>query len=265
MSEIIFDSPNITKLKGEGYVCVDMHLHSEYSVDSNSTVKSIIEKAKSLGIGIAITDHNSIEGSIKAINNKEGVLVIPGIEVCSKNGIDILFYFKEKEELIKFYNEVIAPNKRKNRHGTSLLPIDILIEKGQRYDSIICLAHPYRSYMKKIINVAIKKKLLKKIFDILPLYEVINSKNFNAKNKRAIKIAKKKHKGMLGGSDSHKIKDIGKTLTCIKTTEDVIPFLDSLKENNTLIIGRVQHLKTKLIFPLYMFYKSKIKKIKIKH
>ena len=131
MSEIIFDAPNITKLKSEGYVCIDMHLHSKYSADSNSKIDDIIEKAKTLGIGIAITDHNCVEGSLKAIDNKKGILVIPGIEVCSREGIDILFYFEKKEELIWFYNEVIAPNKKKNRLGTNKLKINVLIENGK--------------------------------------------------------------------------------------------------------------------------------------
>jgi predicted metal-dependent phosphoesterase TrpH len=265
MSEIVFNVPNIAKLKSEGYVCVDMHLHSEYSVDSNSKVDDIIEKAKSLGIGIAIADHNSIEGFLKAINNDKGVLVIPGIEVCSKEGIDILFYFEKKEELIRFYNEVIFPNKKKNRHGTSRLKIDVLIENGKRYNSVICLAHPYRSNIKKMINIAIKKRLIKKIFDIVQLYEVINSKNLNIKNKKAIKIAKKKHKSILGGSDAHKVKDIGRTLTCVKTKEDAASFLNKLKKNNTLVIGKVQNLQTKLIFPFYMYYKTKMKKIRAKY
>ncbi|MFH0868017.1 MAG: PHP domain-containing protein [Candidatus Woesearchaeota archaeon] len=250
-------------MKNEGYVCVDMHLHSEYSADSNSKIDGIIEKAKSLGIGVAITDHNCIEGSLKAIDNEKNVLVIPGIEVCSKEGIDVLFYFKKKEELIGFYNEVIAPNRKKNRHRTSKLKINVLIENGKRYNSVICLAHPYRNYTKKIINILLKKRLIKKIFDMIPLYEVINSKNFNAKNKKAIKVAKKKHKNVLGGSDAHNTKDIGRTLTCVKTKEDAASFLNGIKENNTLVIGNLQNLKTKLIFPLYMFYKTKIKKIKV--
>jgi len=65
----------------------DIHIHSNYSDGANS-VGEIVKHAKKIGLdGIAITDHNEIEGSLRAMEFDSAELgVIPGIEVSSKEG-----------------------------------------------------------------------------------------------------------------------------------------------------------------------------------
>ena len=68
------------------------------------------KKAKKKGIGIAITDHNEIGGAVKLA--KEGVLLIPGIEVNTHTNKDIILYFYNVGELMEFYERYISPYKR---------------------------------------------------------------------------------------------------------------------------------------------------------
>ncbi len=91
--QISFEKPEHKELKKQGYTCVDMHFHSTYS-DGASTVKQIIEKAREMGIGFSITDHNEIKGVIEAYKIKrEADFILPGIEVKSVELVDLFVLF----------------------------------------------------------------------------------------------------------------------------------------------------------------------------
>jgi PHP domain-containing protein len=63
---------------------IDLHTHSQYSVDALNEPESLLHKAKELGLkAIAITDHNSIESTEKALveAKKINIRLIPGVEL----------------------------------------------------------------------------------------------------------------------------------------------------------------------------------------
>ena len=68
---------------------LDLHVHSMYSDDAIGTPKEIMRSIQQKGLqGFALTDHNTIDGAIKAakeLSNKEFV-VIPGVEISTKDG-----------------------------------------------------------------------------------------------------------------------------------------------------------------------------------
>lgn len=72
----------------------DFHVHTEYSPDSTSPLKSVLEAAVKKGLdGIAICDHDTREGGLKAVqivaDNPElfkNFVVIPGVEVSTAEG-----------------------------------------------------------------------------------------------------------------------------------------------------------------------------------
>ena len=67
----------------------DIHMHSIYSYDGTASVTDILKRAVQIGLDvIAITDHDEINGSLKAMElaYKYGVEVIPGIEVTTAEG-----------------------------------------------------------------------------------------------------------------------------------------------------------------------------------
>ncbi len=257
MEKIVLKQPDIGSLKKEGYVCFDMHIHSEYSSDCNSKIKSIIKRAKELGIGIAITDHNEIGGSLEAHKLNKNI-VIPAIEVRSIEGIDIIFYFSKIDKLIGFYKKIVEPNKEKKKKiGKSKLSAVDLIENSKSYNGIACIAHPYRPYQKKIINILMKRKSTKLLFDKIKIFEVINSKNFRIFNNMAIKTAIKKKKCITGGSDSHIIRTIGSTITCFKKDKKKKNILDEILLNNVIVIGKERNLIFDLIKSFFVMIKKK--------
>lgn len=67
----------------------DLHIHSIYSYDGTAAVPAILGRAKQIGLGvIAITDHDEINGSLKALDlaSQFDMEVIPGLEVTTAEG-----------------------------------------------------------------------------------------------------------------------------------------------------------------------------------
>lgn len=76
----------------------DLHIHTCLSAcaDLSMTPRGVAERAAALGIGlIAVCDHNSSEnvGVTRDIAEKLGVLVIPGMEICSSEEVHVLGLF----------------------------------------------------------------------------------------------------------------------------------------------------------------------------
>jgi predicted metal-dependent phosphoesterase TrpH len=67
----------------------DLHIHTIYSYDGTASVPAVLNRAKQIGLNvIAITDHDEIAGSIKAMEFAPmyGIEVIPGTEVTTAEG-----------------------------------------------------------------------------------------------------------------------------------------------------------------------------------
>jgi len=111
---------------GAKFLRADMHIHSfgaegSFDVtDETMTPENIVDTAigKQLQI-IAITDHNEIGNSKKAIDyaREKGLYVIPGIEVSTTQG-HLLVYFPEYTDLKSFYSKLnISPEKDRCTQG----------------------------------------------------------------------------------------------------------------------------------------------------
>jgi len=77
----------------------DLHMHSIYSYDGTASVTAILKRAEQIDLNvIAITDHDEITGSLKALElaPKYGVEVIPGIEVTTAEGDLLALNITEK-------------------------------------------------------------------------------------------------------------------------------------------------------------------------
>jgi predicted metal-dependent phosphoesterase TrpH len=64
---------------------IDLHVHTCYSQDSSITLKEVVASTKKRGLdGVAITDHNTVKAALKL--KTCDILVVPGIEISTKNG-----------------------------------------------------------------------------------------------------------------------------------------------------------------------------------
>jgi predicted metal-dependent phosphoesterase TrpH len=77
----------------------DLHIHTIYSYDGTASVQAVLRRAKRIGLDvIAITDHDEIAGSLKALElaPNYGLEVIPAIEVTTAEGDLLAFNITEK-------------------------------------------------------------------------------------------------------------------------------------------------------------------------
>ena len=80
----------------------DMHIHSCLSPcgDWEMSPRRIIRKSLEVGLDlIGICDHNTVEnaGVVMREGEKQGVRVLPGMEICSREEVHILSLFQELE------------------------------------------------------------------------------------------------------------------------------------------------------------------------
>ncbi len=67
----------------------DLHIHTIYSYDGTASVPAVLRRAQQIRLNvIAITDHDEIAGSLKALElaPKYGLEVIPALEVTTAEG-----------------------------------------------------------------------------------------------------------------------------------------------------------------------------------
>ncbi len=173
---------------------LDLHIHSVFSDDGIGSPKEIIENLKKRGLqGMAITDHNSLEGSIKALKiAPKDFIVIPGIEITTLDG------------------HIIALNVLENIERE--LPIEETVEKIIDIGGIPIVPHLYRNMS------GIKKEKLKMIRTKISAIEVFNSCSVPHTNLKTIKIAKEFNLGGTGGSDSHEPAYVGYGYTIVNST-----------------------------------------------
>ena len=98
----------------------DLHVHSEYSPDSESSLVDIIEHCTAKGINcIAITDHNEIAGAIE-LKNIAPFTVIVGEEILSSSGEIIGLFLTEHIPAQLSAEETIR--RIKDQGGLVLIP-----------------------------------------------------------------------------------------------------------------------------------------------
>ncbi len=240
---ITFKKPKQMNFAGQGFTCVDMHYHTKYS-DGSRKVATIVKKAKKMGIGVAITDHNEIRGAIELSKYKD-VFTIPGTEATSKEGIHLLYYFYNLNELQEFHNHNILPNRERGCHFLNI-PFVELMDASKDYNCVLSAAHPYgiswTGVCSEIHHKIATPEELKK-FDAV---EVINGSLLKNMNQSAVKLAGTLNKGITAGSDGHRLFELGKVLTYTKYPTSVEDFLNSIKKQTNFTVGKETNLMQKI-------------------
>ncbi len=230
-----FERPNLSKLKEKNTV-VDLHFHSHYS-DGYNSIKTIARKAQDLGIGIAVTDHNEIRGAVE-ISEYRDVLSIPGIEVTSAEGTHILIYFYQVDHLETFYNDHVIPCMGNDIMSSTTLQMEKIIKCARKFKTVIIFPHPYCGVYTGIQNSYFPEKRRERIFSMIDGVEVINSENMKISNLRSALLGFNLRKGITGGSDGHRVSQMGRVVTYAPCRRNHKAFLDAVKKNKTRVMGK---------------------------
>jgi predicted metal-dependent phosphoesterase TrpH len=195
---------------------LDLHIHSQYSEDGIGSPKEIIKILQKRGLhGMAITDHNNIEGGLQAKKvAPKDFIVIPGVEISTNKGHIIALDIKE--------------DIKKN------LSVEETIEKIIDIGGIPTVPHVFRTMS------GIKADLLKEIHKKISVLEVFNSCSDPKTNLKTIKIAKNFNLGGIGGSDSHIPEYVGYGYTTVDSTDyNIDSILSEINKKKTWGEGNV--------------------------
>jgi predicted metal-dependent phosphoesterase TrpH len=199
-----------------------VELHTHINEDPKDNIKysvyDLIKDAKKKNFDvIAITMHNKLFNNKKAIAyaKKRGILLIPGIEK-SIEGKDTLVYNPP------FYIEKIKTLK------------ELALMKQQYSEMFVIAPHPYYFF-----PVCHKNNILRHL-DLFDAWEFsyMHLAFFNP-NSKILKLAKKHNKPVVGNSDVHRLKDLGKTYTMIDAdnlSSDAI--FDAIKNKKLKVLSR---------------------------
>jgi hypothetical protein len=254
-----FEVPSVMHLSREGICAVDMHCHTNHS-DAPVTVTAALRYAERKGIGIAITDHNQVSGSIEALRRAKKPLVIPGIEVSALDGPHILIYFYSAGDLADFYRTSIEKKKQKSPYLAIRASTSEILERASDYSCVCSAAHPYGYLLfnKGIGRCVEREYLAEELISRFDAVEVISGGMPRSENIRAVHMAERYHLGFTGGTDAHLLHDYGSVLT-FAFTDCFDEFLDTVTKHQNYIIGKEKSLFGKslmgaLIAPRYFPY-----------
>lgn len=230
-----FQKPDLNMLS-QNHTVVDLHFHSTYS-DGLNRIDKIANRARVLGIGIAITDHNDIRGALE-MDQYNDILSIPGIELTVAEGSHLLVYFYDTHELKRFYECEVVPHMGPGVMRSLSLSMTDAIERARRYRCVIVFPHPYCAMYTGICNVQFSESQLYHLLQMVDGVEVINANNLNKWNLKCTILGFNLNRVMTGGSDGHALNHMGHSVTyaaCPKTRHD---FLDAVVQKMNRVTGK---------------------------
>lgn len=198
----------------------DLHVHTNFSKDGESSVGDILKAAAAAGLdAIAITDHDSVDGAKMALTYETSVLVIPGIEVTTKQG----------HLIVLGVTEVIPAG----------LDVVDTVEIARKMGALLILPHPYHVWRH---GVARRKKIGMSVVDAI---ETFNSRYIvGSANLKAARIAKRMGKPCVAGSDAHHARFVGFGRTFVDADRTVPSILAAIRAGKVTSGGKQTPLRT---------------------
>jgi predicted metal-dependent phosphoesterase TrpH len=238
-----FDRPDLPHITQQ-YTAFDLHFHSRYS-DGLSSISKIAQRARKLGIGIAITDHNDIRGALE-IEQYTDVLSIPGIEITASEGSHLLVYFYDSRQLRDFYRRYVAPHMGHGIMSSLDLTMAQIIERAREYPSLVMFPHPYSAMYTGVYNAQFSKNQVQSLLEMADGVEVINANNLNKWNLKCALLGFNLDKCMVGGSDGHSLSHMGRVITYAQCPSNRRDFLEAVRYKTNMVVGKEISLIRKL-------------------
>ena len=183
---------------------VDLHLHSHYSHDGQSSLEDLIERAEECRLDrIALTDHNTVEGALR-LATMAPELAIVGEEVKTTEGEVVGLFLTER--VMPFLTPEAAMDRIHGMGGLTYIP------------------HPFdrrRSHF-----------LPDRVVWLAPKIDIIETYNPWCEaeaNQAAAQLADELGKVSATGSDAHSAAELGRSWMEMENFADVHDFLEKLR------------------------------------
>jgi predicted metal-dependent phosphoesterase TrpH len=158
--------------------------------------------------------------------------------MTSKEGTHILIYFYHIEHLEVFYKDHVIPYMGNDIMSSTTLEMEEIIKRARKFKTVIIFPHPFCVIYTGIQNSYFPEDRRERIFPMVDGVEVINSENMNKSNLRSALLGFNLGKGITGGSDGHRISQMGKAVTYATCKRSRKAFLDAIKKQKTKVIGK---------------------------
>jgi hypothetical protein len=200
-------------------VKADLHVHTIYSPDSLITPEELVFYAKKRGLtAVAVTDHDRVDGALR-IARETDLLIIPGIEVSSRNGHIVCLNVQEP-----------IPKG---------LSSDETVEKIHAAGGVAVACHPFALFKGSLGKHANAK------FDAV---ETINASAFpfNHCVRKAQEIAERFRIPRVAGTDAHYGPEVGYAYTVIDAEPQVDAIIKAIAKGHCQPFGKPIPMTLKL-------------------
>ena len=183
---------------------VDLHLHSNYSPDGQSSVEELIQRCAECGLDrIALTDHNTIDGA------RELVKLAPELTILGEEAKT-----REGEVIGLFITDRLPP----------FLPPEEVMDLVHGMGGLTYIPHPFDRR-----RANFRADRLVELADRIDIIETYNAWCEPAANQAAARFAADVGKVSATGSDSHAAAELGRSWMEIEDYTDPQDFLDKLR------------------------------------
>ncbi|MDP8255705.1 MAG: PHP domain-containing protein [Candidatus Alcyoniella australis] len=210
---------------------VDLHCHTHHSPDCWTSPRQRVEQALAAGLGgLAITDHNTIDGALEAAAWADGRLrLIVGQETSTRQG-----------ELLGLFLQQEVPSGLELRDTAELIR-----EQG----GLVYLPHP----MAMLAWDRVKRRDHGRIIDLVDIVEAVNGRNFIPRHDAmAWAWGAAAQKALAASTDAHTSNALGRIYQRIEPFEGPADFLDKMQRAQLVIERRANPLYTALTV-LYLY------------
>lgn len=173
---------------------IDLHCHSTYSYDNYLDPHRVIARARELKLdGVCFTEHLSYRVSrfVERIDPPDGFLILRGVEVSTDRGHLLVYGVKDDSWnpwQRAFYLDILQVMRNVHAAGGICVP-----------------AHPFRGWDALGAEVFTLEG-----FDAIETHNGLSSEG---ENEKALEAAGILGLSSIGGSDCHRIEDVGKAFT----------------------------------------------------
>lgn len=206
--------PHLADPPPEGWVRVDMHMHTMWSGDATTTPEELREAIEESRIDVlCITDHNAVNGALQLASDL-GCRVIVGEEIRSGPGEIIGLFLRDRVPLGLKHTEAV--------------------ERIKDQGGLVYIPHPFDPMRHCLHEDALYELGRAGVIDAV---EVLNAKvSLRSLNQRAADFASEFDIAGGAGSDAHEPSAIGAAFVEMPDFDDRDPqsFLDSLRQGRVV-------------------------------
>lgn len=183
---------------------IDLHCHTTLSMDGIVSPQSAARGAREAGLdAVCFTDHDVwwSESDARAVGQREGVLVLAGVEVTTEVGHVLAFGLDQFDLRMRTF--------------------EVLVEAAERSGAALVLAHPFRRFYGGRVPSApspddVELAARRRGWDSVHAVEAWNGETRRIENLLAVAVAEHLMLPTTGGGDAHRdLSQVGRRPTAI--------------------------------------------------